>query len=76
MGNDVTLPISAIVTKELVVRGTFRFDAEFAWAAKLIAERRIDVRPLLTAQIPMDRAVEAFDLATDRAKSMKVHLVF
>lgn len=76
MGNDVTVPISAIVTKELVVRGTFRFDAEFAWAAKLISERRIDVRPLLSAQIPMDRAVEAFDLASDRTRSMKVHLTF
>lgn len=76
MGNDVTLPISAIVTKELVVRGTFRFDAEFALAAKLISERRIDVRPLLSAQIPMERAVEAFDLASDRTKSMKVHLTF
>ncbi|WP_341487325.1 hypothetical protein [Pararhizobium sp. A13] len=35
--------------------GTFRFDAEFEWAAKLIAERRINVRPILTAQIPMER---------------------
>lgn len=76
MGNDVTLPISAIVTKELVVRGTFRFDAEFALAARLISDRRIDVRPLLSAQIPMERAVEAFDLASDRTKSMKVHLTF
>jgi L-idonate 5-dehydrogenase len=76
LGKEVSLPISAIVTKEIVLRGTFRFDAEFEWAAKLIAERRIDVRPLLTAQIPMERAVEAFDLATDRTKSMKVHLVF
>ncbi|WP_312794915.1 L-idonate 5-dehydrogenase [Tianweitania sp.] len=76
MGNHVTLPISAIVTKELVVRGTFRFDVEFAWAAKLISERRIDVRPLLTARVPMDQAVEAFELASDRTKSMKVHLVF
>lgn len=76
LGNEVSLPISSIVTKEIVLRGSFRFDQEFAWAAKLISDRRIDVRPLLTAQIPVDRAVEAFELATDRSKSMKVHLVF
>ncbi|MBD8556089.1 L-idonate 5-dehydrogenase [Rhizobium sp. CFBP 8762] len=76
LGKEVSLPISAIVTKEIVLRGTFRFDHEFAWAARLIANRRIDVRPLLTAQLPIDQAVKAFELASDRVKSMKVHLLF
>ena len=39
------------------------------------APRRIDVRPLITAQIPLQRAHEAFELALDRTKSTKVQLV-
>lgn len=76
LGRDVTLPVAPIVTKELVIRGTFRFDAEFAWAADLLGSGRIDVTPLLSAQIPAARAVEAFELATDRARAVKVHLTF
>lgn len=74
LGGDVPLPMNTVVAKELQLHGTFRFDAEFAWAADLIARRRIDVRPLVTATLPLDRAMEAFDLAADRSRSMKVQL--
>lgn len=74
LGGDVPLPTNSVVAKELQLHGTFRFDAEFAWAADLIARRRIDVRPLITATLPLDRAREAFDLAADRSRSMKVQL--
>lgn len=74
LGGDVPLPMNTVVAKELQLQGTFRFDAEFAWAAELIARRRIDVRPLVTATLPLDRAREAFDLAADRSRSMKVQL--
>ncbi|RVB05338.1 L-idonate 5-dehydrogenase, partial [Mesorhizobium sp. M7A.F.Ca.CA.004.02.1.1] len=40
------LPISTIVGKELVLRGSFRFAGEFSLAAKLIGSGRIDVAPL------------------------------
>ena len=35
----------------------------------------VDVRPLLTAQLPDPRAHEAFELAADRSRSTKVQLV-
>ena len=38
---------------EIVMRGTHRFHEEFAWATKLICERRIDVRPIITATFPL-----------------------
>ena len=50
-GATAELPISAIVTKELDLRGSFRFDAEFALAVELIGEKRIDLSPLLSHTI-------------------------
>ena len=75
-GAETPLPLNLAVSKELTLRGTFRFHQEFAWAADAIATRRIDVRPLLTATLPAAQAREAFDLASDRKRAMKVQLAF
>jgi L-idonate 5-dehydrogenase len=74
LGGDVTMPINVLVAKEIQLRGTFRFDAEFEWAVSFIASGAIDVAPLLTEIVPLDDAVRAFDLAGDRNRSMKVQL--
>lgn len=71
-----TLPLNIVVAKEIELCGTFRFHEEFGTAADLIAKRRIDVRPLITASVPFQRSVEAFELASDRARAMKVQLEF
>jgi L-idonate 5-dehydrogenase len=76
LGGEMTLPVNAIVTKELQLRGTFRFDPEFELALRLMGEGLIDVKPLITATLPFDSAVDAFELASDRSKSMKVQLAF
>ncbi|MEH2569066.1 L-idonate 5-dehydrogenase [Bradyrhizobium sp. AZCC 2289] len=76
LGGKMTLPINSIVTKELQLRGTFRFDSEFELALRLMGEGLIDVKPLITASLPFNRAVDAFELASDRSKSMKVQLTF
>ena len=67
-------PINTALVKEIQYRGSFRFHREFDWAIDFIARGRIDVAPLLTATFAMDRAVEAFEAATDRSKHMKVQL--
>jgi L-idonate 5-dehydrogenase len=76
LGGDVTLPMNTLVAKEIQLRGTFRFDAEFDWAVAFIGSGAIDVTPLLTEVIPLDDAVRAFDLAGDRSRAMKVQLAF
>ncbi len=76
LGGEMTLPINSIVTKELQLRGTFRFDSEFELALRLMGEGLIDVKPLITASLPFSSAVDAFELASDRSKSMKVQLTF
>lgn len=66
----------SIAGKELQLRGTFRFDPEFALALRLMGEGWLDVKPLITASLPLEQAVDAFEFASDRANSMKVQLAF
>ncbi|MDA1309999.1 MAG: L-idonate 5-dehydrogenase [Proteobacteria bacterium] len=72
----VPIPTDQIMVKELVLKSSFRFDKEFAWAVRYLCERRIDVAPLLSHKFSMDDANEAFRMASDRSQSMKVHLIF
>lgn len=76
IGGEASLMLNVLVAKEVDLRGTFRFDAEFAWAVDAIASGRIDPTPLLTEVVPLARAREAFDLASDRTRAMKVQLSF
>ena len=64
------------VAKEIELRGTFRFYPEFALAAELIGGGLVDVLPLLTTTMPLTDANDAFALAADRSKAMKVQLAF
>ncbi|CUH75869.1 L-idonate 5-dehydrogenase [Tropicibacter naphthalenivorans] len=73
---DLALPINMLVGKEITYQGTQRFQAEFFDAVEAIAERRIDVRPIITQTMPLADAVAAFDLAGDRTQAVKVHLTF
>jgi L-idonate 5-dehydrogenase len=76
MGGDVSVPQTMIVAKELSLTGSFRFHAEFALAVKIINEGRIDLSPVITHSFGMKDAVEAFKLAGDRSRAMKVLLDF
>jgi len=76
LGGDVSIPQNLVVSKEIDMRGTFRFHEEFALAVDLINRRRVDVRPLLTGVFGLDDAVAAFDIAGDRSRSMKVQIAF
>jgi L-idonate 5-dehydrogenase len=76
LGGDATVPLNALVAKEINLRGTFRFDEEFGLAVDILARGAIDPMPLLTEVLPMQSAVAAFDLAADRGRAMKVQLAF
>jgi len=73
-GGEMTVPMNLLVTKEIRLQGTFRFDQEFVWAVDYLAAGTIDVSPLLTEVVPLAEAVRAFDLAADRNRAMKVVL--
>lgn len=76
LGGSMPFPLPSLVTKELAVFGSFRFDTEFGEAVDLIARGRVDLSPLISHTYPVDRAVEAFDLAGDRSQAMKVQIDF
>ena len=70
------IPVNALVGKEIRLVGTHRFHAEYALAARLIREQRINVRPVISKTMPMDQIAEAFASARDRSSQMKVQLSF
>jgi L-idonate 5-dehydrogenase len=76
LGGDMKLPVNVIVAKEIQLRGTFRFDEEFDLAVDLMGRGLIDVKPLISETLSFERAVEAFELASDRSRAMKVQLAF
>jgi L-idonate 5-dehydrogenase len=76
LGGDVSLPQNVVVAKELSICGAFRFHAEFALAVTLINEGRVNLQPLITRTYPLAQAREAFELASDRKRAMKVLIDF
>jgi L-idonate 5-dehydrogenase len=76
LGGDISLPMNQIVAKEIDLRGTFRFHPEFATSVQFLNERLINGKPVITSVLPMDRAVEAFELALDKRQSLKVQISF
>jgi L-idonate 5-dehydrogenase len=76
MGGDISLPMTQIVAKEVDLRGTFRFHAEFATAVRFLNEGLVNGKPVITGILPVECAIEAFDLAADKSQSLKVQISF
>ncbi|MEM8570562.1 MAG: L-idonate 5-dehydrogenase [Pseudomonadota bacterium] len=76
LGGDMTLPVQAMTAKELTMKGSFRFHAEFSRSVELMQNGRINVSPLVTQEVAFDNAAEAFALANDRQQAIKVQLNF
>ena len=67
--------VNEIMGKELDLKGAFRWGIEFDWAVDYLSSRRVDVRPLLSGQFPLQDAVKAFELAKDKTRSTKVQVI-
>jgi L-idonate 5-dehydrogenase len=76
MSGDMSLPVLAIIAKELDLRGSFRFHAEFAIGVGLLRAGLIDVKPLITHNVPLAEAETAFRVASDRSQAMKAQIHF
>ncbi|MEV7137429.1 L-idonate 5-dehydrogenase [Streptomyces tauricus] len=68
-------PGNLVVSREIDLRGAFRFDEEFDDALQLLATAP-HFDHLISATIPLTEAESAFTLAADRTKSCKVLLDF
>ena len=73
---NLSVPINKLVGKEISMIGTHRFDSEFGDAVKIIDTNEIDVTPIISHTYPLEKAAEAFEIASDRAKAVKVQLSF
>ncbi len=67
-------PLFPLVAKELSLIGSFRFDREYATAVEAIAKGLVDVAPMLTNEYTFSQIDQAFEIAVDRRRSMKVSL--
>ncbi len=76
LGGDMSVPMMAITAKELDLRGSFRFHAEFATGVSLMQKGLIDVKPLVTHTVPLADAEAAFRLASDRTQAIKAQIDF
>ncbi|ODQ81220.1 hypothetical protein BABINDRAFT_160605 [Babjeviella inositovora NRRL Y-12698] len=64
--DDVNFPLTVMGTKELTVRGLFRYSYDdYKMAVKLVSENRVDVKKLITHRVKFDDAVKAFELVRD-----------
>ena len=67
--------VNEIMAKEIDLRGVFRWGIEFDWAVRYLSARRVDVRPLLSGQFPLQDALSAFRAAADKTRNTKVQVV-
>ncbi len=68
-------PGNLVVSREIELRGAFRFDSEFEEALALLAARG-EFDGLISAVVPVREAEGAFALAADRGRACKVLLEF
>lgn len=76
LGGDVSLPLNMLVAKEIELRGTFRFHPEFAVAVGFLNSGLIDAEAVISHTVGFDQANEAFALAGDKGRAMKVQIDF
>jgi L-idonate 5-dehydrogenase len=72
---ELMFPANSVMQRELDYRGVFRAHLAFDWAVQAIRSRRVDVRPLITAQLPLSQSRAAFELALDKTQSTKVQVI-
>ncbi|QOL82364.1 L-idonate 5-dehydrogenase [Pseudooceanicola spongiae] len=73
---DTPVPFNLLVSKEINLIGTHRFDKEFGQAVELINTQAMVLAPIVTHSLPIADAVIAMELATDRGKAVKVQITF
>lgn len=76
VAGDIVVPLNLIVGKEIAFTGTHRFIHEYVTAVHLIDRRKIHVRPIVTDTFDVGAAVDAFVIAKDRSRAVKVQLSF
>ena len=68
--------ISLAITRELDLKGSFRFNDEIDEVITALADGTLNIGPVITHDYPVTDALDAFDIARNSAQSGKVLLNF
>ncbi|MGC0807994.1 L-idonate 5-dehydrogenase [Pantoea agglomerans] len=74
--SEVKYPVGPLLVKEIQLRGSFRFIDEFTTAVRWLESGKINPLPLLSAELSMEDAVLALEMASDKERAAKVQLIF
>lgn len=70
---DVTIPYTVAATKEVDIKGIFRYANCYPAALDFVSSGAVNVKPLITHHFPLHEAVEAFETAkSPSSNAMKV----
>lgn len=71
----VSIPLFEVMDKEIDILGVFRYRNTYGKAVSLLAEKRINVMPLITHRFSLENVLEAFETAAEgRDGAIKVML--
>ena len=70
------VPISLAITRELDLKGSFRFNDEIDEVIAALADGSLHIGPVITHEFPLADALHAFEVAKDSTSSGKVLLSF
>ncbi|MFW9800540.1 MAG: zinc-binding dehydrogenase [Candidatus Thorarchaeota archaeon] len=81
--NPMQINMFSLITKEVRLTGAWGYGywthmKEFALSLEMLANGRMDAKPIITHKFPLDQTADAFEVALDKAKneSIKVQIAF
>jgi len=63
---EIELPLQSIVTREIKLQGSCAINGEYEMVLDLLAAKKVDVRPLISAVAPLSEGAEWFDRLYNR----------
>lgn len=73
---EIEVPMASAITRELTLVGSFRFNDEIDEVLAALADGSLDAGAVISHELPIDRGLEALEIARDAAVSSKVLLTF
>jgi L-iditol 2-dehydrogenase len=61
--SSVTIPLIAATVREVDIKGIFRYKNTWPLCRQLLEEGKIDVKKLITHRFPLEKALDAFEVA-------------
>ncbi len=70
----VTLPLNAVMARELNLIGSFRYADAFPMALSLAASKQLDLAPLISAVLPLAEMQDAMALSVGKNDVTKIQI--